>query len=99
MGDAMTDIEGKIVETWKDKWNGAETYANALTYLAFVFVGFGLGSIFTVRKLILENPQFLTDALAAQTQTAIQISMSVATIGFVVCSLLSLWIEFRFGDT
>lgn len=99
MGDAMTDISDQAIETWKDEWNGAQSYANALGYLAFAFVGFGLGSMFTVRKLILEHPQFLTDALATQTQTVIQYSMSVATIGFVSCSLLSLWIEFRFGDT
>lgn len=94
----IDQIRRRIVAFWRDNWHGIETYAQLLTYVTFTAIGFGLGAMFVIRKLILENPQHLTEALARDTQEVIRISMLAAITVLVGCQLCLLCIHFGRSD-
>lgn len=87
----MTDIdalEESLVEWWKEQWSGIEEYEQLLTYVTFACVGFGLGGLFAIRKLIIENPQYLTESLAESTQLTVKLVFAISVTGIVVSQLI-----------
>lgn len=92
----MDALEESAVEWWKDRWKGIESYERLLTYATFASVGFGMGGLFVIRKLILENPQYLTEALSNDTQVVTKLVVGIAVTGIVVSQLLLSALHYRF---
>lgn len=96
----MTDKkprEEAAVEWWKEQWDGIEEYEQLLTYATFACIGFGLGGLFAIRKLIIENPQYLTESLAESTQLTVKLVFAISVTGIVVSQLILTVIHCRFA--
>lgn len=100
----MTDIEHRLVESWKEHWHGVETYYNMLIYASFIFVGVGIGTIAVTNRTLVDMqgnapqgtsdyPPFVIDAMAANVQEILIVAMA----GFVACHVGAILISSKFG--
>lgn len=92
-------IEEKVVSWWRENWDGLDSYERLVEITLWLSVGFGLGSLFAVKRLILTKPQHLTEALASDTRTVTELSISLSIGGIGVCLVALLVIDhFRSED-
>lgn len=96
MRDEALEIEKKLVEAWKEEWNGVETYTNMLLYLSFMFAGAGIGTIAVVNNTLVRltyYPPEVVSALGVATKRTLLICM----VGFVSCHIAIYMLTKKFG--